>query len=222
MKFVKSFVIALLFFAAFACSDDDPLGPNEIGGDTNIDLTQVGEESTVYISIDDGQDVSATMTVLSRENGIVRYKLEADIDELEDYEIFKDMLPEGFVSEDGKVTTEMKFKITSEGIQDYFQGDKPWTIVKYNAKVGDEYTITTPEGNTLSRRVTEKTGVDDWPIGFMNIKTIKIEQDMPAGDDYPQKVIYRANHKFGIVYMETILKDGTSIKVDILPFFLLI
>lgn len=119
-----------------------------------------------------------------------------------------------------ELTFEFKLKVTSEGYLDYFMEGKPWVIGRYADGVGTKYSIKNSKGETLTREVTEKTGKDEWPLGFFLIKTSKIEQQAPADDPVIDKVIYRINHKFGLVYVEYQLKDGTSLKLNVWAWFI--
>lgn len=65
------------------------------------------------------------------------------------------------------------------------------------------------DGKTITRTVTARSDVDDFPYGFYYIKTITIEQDSRIPGI--QKFVYRANHKFGIVYLEIYLEDGSKV-----------
>jgi hypothetical protein len=97
-------------------------------------------------------------------------------------------------------------------MQDNMNADgKLHTLVKYDANVGDQYKLTTSNGKTITRTVTEKTNQDDFPYGFYNIKTIKVEQDsrVPGIRGF----VYRLNHRFGLVFVEIIMEDGSTAKL---------
>lgn len=115
-------------------------------------------------------------------------------------------------------------KITSEGIQGFTHsnGDlsKPFTLIKYDAKVGDKYTFTDDDGNTYTREVTYKSTEDEYELSFWYIKVLKIEETQP-NDPLIEKIVYYANHKFGLVGAEIILKDGKTPSIKILPWAVL-
>ena len=69
--------------------------------------------------------------------------------------------------------------------------------------------------------VPEKTGEDDWPLGFYYIKTSKVEELNPPYIKEAERIVYRANHRFGLVYLEIQLKDGNNAAIEIVPWFLL-
>lgn len=108
---------------------------------------------------------------------------------------------------DGK-TIKVEGKVTENGIYDYVysNGDKkkPFTLVKFDAKVGDkwEYKV----GNqTVVREVVRKSTTDDTDYGFWMIKTIDIEETIPAGvkvnnsEAQVSKILWKFNHKFGFI-----------------------
>jgi hypothetical protein len=110
----------------------------------------------------------------------------------------------------------MKYKITSEGIQDYANLDtEPFTMVKYDCKVGDTYKLKKSDGKTITRTVTAKSETDDFSWGFLLIKTITVEQDSRIPGI--SKIVYRFNHKFGLVYAEVVAEDGSKVSSLFFP-----
>jgi hypothetical protein len=210
-----------------ACKKNGLEGPNDLNGETDIPLTQIGNESSIYLKSGNSNEVSGTVTVIGNNNGVVTYRVIVDFTGHPDSAFYASVIPADKKDAQGRVNTTFKCKITSEGIQDYSgsgSGDRPWTIIKYADGVGTEYPFATDitYGNgSLKRTITEKTGLDEWPLGFYNIKTTKIEQPYPADDDYVKKLNFRANHKFGIVYIEAELKTGVNVSLSIYPWFLL-
>ena len=190
--------------------------PNTLNGDVNLDYTKVGYKSNVYIKIDNGSVPNGTMTVQKNENGIVTYKININMAGFKDSAFYANLLGPDNRDNKGNVFVELKMKVTSEGIQDFYNREKPWTVLKYNDGVGTEYPYVKANGEKLIRKITEKTGKDDWPYGMLYIKTSKVESDMPSDDKYAKKIIFRANHKFGLVYVELILINGQSVKMNIM------
>jgi len=222
MKNILFIAIAIMMGMQFsACEKEKTEGPNDLGGETNITLTEVGRESSVYISIGTFNLPTGTMKVVSNNDGVVTYNITLDLTGSPDSAIISALIPAEYKDAQGRINTDMKFKITSEGMQDYFTSDQPWTVAKYADGVGTQYTIKTVNGDTLVRTITEKTGVDEWPLGFYLIKTSKVEQPLPASDEVATKITYRVNHKFGLVYMQVDLKNGEVMKCDVVPWFLL-
>lgn len=221
-KLVLASTLSVLLFSTYGCKKNDvPSGPNDLGGETNIPLTEVGSTSSLYMSVNGINLPTAEMTVTTNDDGIVRYHAEMDLTGDPDSALYADLIPEEYKDENGMIVGDFEFKVTSEGWQDFFQSNKPWTIVKYDDGVGTEYPLTTDRGVELKRTVTEKTGEDDWPLGFYLIKTSKVEEENPPYMKEASKITYRANHRFGLVYIEIELKDGNTAAVEILPWHLL-
>lgn len=192
-------------------SDDDP---NSLGGDTNVPISQVGNVvSTGSVTINNqSYDIGGEFEVISNNNGVATLQVKADLRNVPGLSVFNNFIPASMKDASGKINTTVKFKVTSEGMQDNMNVDgKLHTLVKYNAKVGDKYKVSTSNGKTITRTVTERTDQDDFPYGFFNIKTIKVEQDsrVPGIRNF----VYRLNHKYGLVFVEIIMEDGSSAKV---------
>jgi hypothetical protein len=71
------------------------------------------------------------------------------------------------------------------------------------------------DGKTITREVIARSDEDDFPYGFYEIKTITVEQDSRI--EGIKKFVFRANHKFGIVYVEVYMEDGTKISSYVYP-----
>jgi hypothetical protein len=214
-----SAVVVLMSASCLKDLVDPKSDPNELGGDTNLELTKVGNVSTANLTVDGKALPNGSMTVTSSKDGIVVYKLSFNLKGNKDSATYAKLLPSQYWDSQGNVVMDFKFKITSEGIQDLFRRERPWTLVKYSDGVGTEYPFTTDNGVKQVRKITEKTGKDDWYMGGMLIKTTKIEQDLPESDQTAKKISYRANHKFGLVYTEVLLKTGSVVNLRITPKF---
>jgi hypothetical protein len=110
------------------------------------------------------------------------------------------------------VSGTMKAKITSEGIETVHEGGK-LILVKYDAEVGDSYSLKTGDA-TITREVTSKSTEDDFYWGGMLIKTIRVKE---TGHTAPgiSKIQYIANHKFGLVGVDLYYTDGSSKSIDL-------
>ena len=224
------FSLLFILFFANSCSKDES-SSNSLGGDTNIALTVPASETTIYGEYGSTTISGATMTVKFRDNGIVTYEAQVDLNQFPDslklkavttltqLAVYYKFDTAFTLTPDNKLKFEFKLKVTSEGYADYFAEGKEWVIGKYADGVGTNYTVKNDKGETLTRTITEKTEVDEWPFGFFLIKTSKIEQLTPADDPVIEKVIYRINHRFGLVYIEYQLKDGTTLKLDVWALF---
>ncbi len=214
--FFVSIIAAALFAGCSSSTDPAQVDPSDIGSNTEIELTKPGNTWSATLRLN-GEAFSAPISVVSekRENGITTIRFTIDLTGHPDSATIAGIVPSEYKDAQGRISSSIRMKFTTEGIQDYSQEDKPWTIVKYDAKVGDTYTVTDPNGLVKKRTVVERTNLDDWSFGWFLIKTIKVEENLPAGDDVASKIWYRANHRFGLVYMETFLKAGGSIRVDL-------
>ncbi|MFA6805981.1 MAG: hypothetical protein WCR29_01040 [Bacteroidales bacterium] len=99
--------------------------------------------------------------------------------------------------------TDVKIKATDEGFESV-KGFDPGIIVKYSSEVGDKYYTKT--GN--ERTVTEKSVDNDYFWDGMNIKIIKVEENIQQKNGL-SKVTYWANHHWGMVGLELKFTDGT-------------
>jgi len=210
----KSLLITILFLAILiGCKKkEETKDPNVLGGDPNIELGQVN--NTFVLSSKFGNtplNLNEDIKIISNNNGLATIKIKANVNQAPRLKQLLDKIPVNIYDNQGNIDVTTQFKITSEGLQDYFNKDgKPHTLVKYDAKVGDKYILKKSDGTTITRTVTGRSQTDDFPYGFFDIKVITIEQDSRI--PVIKKFIYKANHKFGIVHVEALLEDGTSIK----------
>lgn len=249
--FVAILVLGLAF--ASSCTDDNSTNPNDLDGDTNIPVSEVGSEFGVYLEIEGDNsrvlnNLRDSVVVTKRENGITTVSAKFVIDEasvikldtilgLQDLsvEVKRGILDEYLGrfnaqldttdKQNISITADIMGKITDKGIQDYvYSGgdtDRPFTLIKYNASVGDSYSFTDDDGNTFTRKVVSKSTDDDYELGFMYIKVLKIEETQ-ENDPLVDKITYYANHKFGLVGIEIDMKGGIKASSTIMPWALLV
>jgi hypothetical protein len=116
----------------------------------------------------------------------------------------------------GNLVCEGKFMMTDAGILDYNNKDhKPFVLVKYDANVGDKYTLQKSDGTTIIRQVVRKSTTDDYYWNGLIIKTIDVEQssNIPG----VKKIIYFSNHKFGLVAVRVEMEDGSKPQLSLVP-----
>jgi hypothetical protein len=139
---------------------------------------------------------------------------------------------------------EIEGKITDNGFYDYVysNGDKskPFTLVKFDAKVGDkwEYKV----GNqVVTREVVKKSTEDDTYYGFYLVKTTDVLETIPAGFVFTggvsllksgslsnqensvvkvnngasqvKSILWKFNHKFGFIAAEITKTDNTKVNI---------
>ena len=208
--------------------------PNVLTGETNIPMTQVNSQTSTYVTINGvSQPGSSTLTVLSNNNGLVTYGASVDLTTFSDsaLSVMTTLLPQAIsyynpkdvtatINGSGVLNLQFTMKITSEGMQNYFVDGQPWTV-RYADGVGTKYTVKRTNGTELTATVTEKTGLDEWPYGFLFIKTSLVEYDAPADDPVISTVYYRVNHKFGLVYLKVLGKNGKVLEMSLLNYFLM-
>jgi hypothetical protein len=189
--------------------------PNVLGGDPNTEIGQVNNTFALSVKVgNENVNLGENIKVISNNNGLATLKIQANVNQSPKLKQLLDRIPVNIYDSQGKIDVTTQFKATTEGIQDYFNKDgKAHTLVKYNAKVGDKYILKKSDGTTITRTVTARSDVDDFPYGFLYIKTITIEQDSRIPGI--RKFVYRANHKFGIVHVEALLEDGSKISTYI-------
>ncbi len=191
-------------------------GPNDLGGNTNVDYAQPGSTFTGSIKIGDNYlDVINNMAVTKNDNGIATIHINAKTKDITQLQPYLSLLPPSAFDDSGNISADFKLKITTDGIQDYFNKDgKAHTIVKYNSNVGDKYQLTKSDGTTITRTVTGKDTSDVFPWGLYLIKTITVEQDSRIPGI--SKIIMKANHKFGLVFISFVMDDNSIVSSVIL------
>lgn len=194
-------------------SDDD----STLNGSTDITLNKSGNTFSSLISAN-GQSTNATAsaTISKNESGIATLHVTANIKNASGLTFIKNLIPAKYLDAQGNVLLDGKVKATDEGIMDYTNADgKPFVMVRYDCNVGDKYKLTKADGKIITRTVTQKSTTDDYYYGMLLIKTITVEQDSRIPGI--SKIIYKFNHKFGIVYVEAVAQDGTKAGMQIYP-----
>lgn len=215
MKVFYSFLVLLLCsFMFISCKDnssDSAEDPNTLNGDTNVEIAQVGSKVTLGSVNVGGKyvNINGTLEVTKNENGVATVKLNADLSKDASLAAFNNWIPKAYKDTSGKISTTVKFKVTTEGIQTYFAGESPHTLIKYADNVGATYSITRSDGSTYTRKITEKSDQDVYPYGLYLIKVTTVEQTdtRMAGI---KKIVFKANHKFGLVNVAMVADDGST------------
>lgn len=215
MKYLFIVLFSLLVSITFIACDKDENNskdPNVIGGETNIGINTVGNTFGASVKVGNNYyEVGDSIYIVSNNNGIITLKVKADLTQIPGLSVINNAIPSSYKDQDGKVNVNLTFKSTSEGIQDFGffnKSGKYHTIAKYDAAVGDSYPLKKDDGTNIERRVTERTNQDDFPYGFYNIKTIKVEEDPKIPGI--KNIVYRVNHKFGLVWLEIEMEDGSK------------
>lgn len=237
---VGLFGIAMIYTLGCETTND----PNVLDGNPNVEFTTVGSDFGVSLNAGNSfiEGINTDFKVISNQGGIITIRGTVVLDTFALRKIdtlagtqglpnaVKTELIEAYLerfgialdstSQEGyKLTMDIIGKVTSDGIQDFVfskgNTSKPFTVVKYNAAIGDRYTFTTQEGVNIERKVTYRSTDDDYPIAFWRIKVIKVEQT--SDDPLIEKLTFIANHKFGLVGIQANLANGKEALVDIMP-----
>lgn len=123
---------------------------------------------------------------------------------------------------DGK-THRVEGKITDKGAYDYVYSSgnkkKPFTLVKFDAKVGDTWEYNVGDKKVV-RKVVHKSTEDDYSYAFWNIKTIDVEETIPEGtlingsELAVKKILWKFNHKFGFIAATVTKSDGSKVNIS--------
>lgn len=214
----KFFLVMLMFGLLASCDqvkdllDGDKVSSTDVGGDGNLSMNAPGTSFNSYVTVGSNNfNANSSIVVTGNNNGVVTLRIKATLPASN----FNSMIPASYKDATGKLDFEAKYKNTSEGILDYTNKDgKPFTIVNYSSSVGDKYTMTKNDGSTITRTVTAKTEVDDYPYGMLLIKTMTVEQDSRIQGI--TKIEYKSNHKYGLVQIKFYFADGTSTTVKLM------
>ncbi len=212
--------ILLMSLFLFACgTDSEDQDPNTLGGDSNIALAEVGNTGYTVVGLNGNYTRLEGIEITDKKNGVVTIHIDTDISNVDGLgEVVKLIAPiyPSLLDDDGKIRTDLTYKLTSEGIQDFNNIDgKAHTLVKYDCEVGDTYPLKLSNGKTITRKVVAKSSQDDFAWGFMLIKTVTVEQNAVVPGI--EKFVFKANHRFGLVFVEAVMEDGSSIELYVYP-----
>jgi hypothetical protein len=207
MKMWRCILLALAIISMLSCKKDDDYSGN-LGGSTDLAANAVGYQYTGSLKIG-GSSASTDAKAIVVKNGGETIDVKATCTLPTK---LKNLISSPYVNASGVVDLTGKFINSTEGVAYVNASGGQSILVKYDAKVGDQWSYTTKGGKSLTRKVTAVSTDDDFFWGGMLIKVITVEQNLP----YPgfTKAIYRANHKFGMVYVEVQLEDGTSLSMS--------
>lgn len=201
-------ILAVLMVFFVSCEVvESVISPNKLGGEQST-IGAVDNTFSVYNANELG-GLSAKVTAL--ENGISSVTVSMTITDPKVVTMAK-AIPD-LTWNGNRVSVTRKYKITTEGIQSVHD-EGNLMMVKYDAKVGDSYSLKI-NGNTVKRTVTQRSTDDDYSYAFFLIKVIKVEE---TGRGIPgvSRLEYFLNHKFGLVGINVVFEDGSSRKIGII------
>jgi len=211
-----TYLLVVLCFFLTSCDWFDSLvktnDSSTLGGSTSIPINTVG--TTFANSVRVGlSSYNGTIAITSITDGVATIKCQGKIPS--GYPILQ-TINSKYKDGSGNFVFDGKFKMTDEGILDYNnKGKEPFVLVKYDAKVGDKYTLENSDGTTIVREVVRKSTADDFLWNGMMIKTVDVETvvNVPG----VKKVICFTNHKFGLVAVRVEMEDGSKPQLDLVP-----
>lgn len=248
MKAIQRTIFAFIIcgiFIFFAC-DDNALGPNEIGGETNLDLTKVGGEFSANVSTDTWNPafdhLKDTAITTKNDNGTITVHVRAGFDSVFiaalDSIMGTQALPkeirttliDKYLHKFGAtidttnkqkmhIEFDIKMKVTSEGIQEYMSS---------GGDLSRPYTIVKYSANVGDKyEFTDEDGIkvtrtvvskSTTDDYYMGFWMIKVMKiEQTKEDPVIDKITYITNHKFGLVGVILQTKNGKTLKLGIIP-----
>lgn len=237
-----------------SADDGGPNAP--VGGNTTTGYTNLGDKTDVFTDLSNINPVfdgiKDSVVVVKNDNGNITWYLRFTFDSAITHALdtvlgvqnlpyeTKKLILDTYLTRYGAtldtsdkehmtLSTTIKGRVTSDGIQEYITSgteSKPFTVIRFNAKVGDVYeTKRASDGAKITRTVTYHSTTDDYDMAFWKIKVFKTEEvsvDPLVGGNAPadplvKKVTYITNHKFGLVGIELQMIDGTTRKITVWP-----
>ncbi len=211
-KLAVLFMFAAFLFSISSCNKEDVNG----GGDDSLGGNQspYGEVGNVIdvmagqLGIEDAQ-----IKVTKLDNGVSTIVFNGSTTEDNYIELLKmipdDLIPGTMTINGNNVEVEIHSKITDEGIGLIYNDGTKFTLAKYNAKVGDDYSVEVG-GNKISSKVVAVSSDNDymWGLGGMYIKVVSVKSSSPGlpGISY---IEHFYNHKFGFVGLGIHFEDGS-------------
>jgi len=175
------------------------------------DQSPIGQVGTTFSLLGNVSDVSnASAQVVSLDDGVSTISLSANITN-PDYLSMLSSLSSKVDISGTTVKIDRQYRFTDAGIQSVYPNGEVLNVIKYNAKVGDVYTIKRG-AHTIHREVTVVSNKDEYSWNGLLIKTIHVKETGRGvpGLDY---VEYVTNHKFGLVALKIFFEDGTSLNI---------
>jgi hypothetical protein len=195
-------ILAIVFWGACGSDDNIEGGSVKAIGGSQSEFGLVGTSFTLTNL--PSQLQGATIEITENAGGVSTLRINKTFSDAEKQQILS-----AFPNYNGTSIFTGKFRATSEGIQSVYDDGSNFTLVKYDASVGDTYTAVR-NGHTITRTVTQKSSTDDYYWGGMLIKTITVEE---TGRNLPgvNKTVMYYNHNFGFVGYEIHAEDGSKL-----------
>jgi hypothetical protein len=196
LKILSFSLMSFLLIALISCDEST----SELGGDQS-EFGEIGVSATSYNLPAVLQGGTAEITDLK--DGVSVLTLSVDFSESE-IETIQQRLP----NFDGRSDFDAKYRVTTKGIQSVYDDGTNFTLVKYDAEVGDKYTLKR-DGQNLVREVTQKSTEDEYYWNGWLLKTITVKETGRAVPGLSETELV-FNHRFGLVGYTLIFEDGSS------------
>jgi hypothetical protein len=192
--------------------DSDDNSSSSISGSTSIPINVVGNTFSNSVVVG-AASYQGTISITKVTDGVATVQFKSAIPS--NIPILQGIKAK-YKDASGNLVCEGKFKMTDAGILDYNNKDhKPFVLVKYDAKVGDKYTLEKSDGTKIVRQVVRVSTADDYYWNGLIIKTVDVEQssNIPG----VKKITYFSNHKFGLVAVRVEMEDGSKPQLSLVP-----
>ncbi|MCE1197977.1 MAG: hypothetical protein LWW85_03320 [Marinilabiliales bacterium] len=206
------FILFLLLTSCHLFDDKSSTDSGSISGSSAIAINTVGNTFVNTVRVG-SSSYNGTISITSVTDGVatISFKcaLPSNVSALS-------QIKSKYKDAQGNLNCVGKFKMTDGGILDYNNVDhQPFALVKYDANVGDKYTLKKSDGTTITREVIRKSTTDDFYWNGMNIKTVDVEQSSKIPG--VTKIWYFTNHKFGLVAVRLFMEDGSTPQLTLYP-----
>ena len=210
LRNVAKMIVACLAVAALfiSCEKDDS-GNGKLGGKQS----PIGKEGNSFSFVGGVPGISSAFgSVTALDDGVSTVTVSVNITNSNYLNMLSNAFNTGILTGGGitgtTVSGDLRYRFTDEGIQSICPDGTAHTAVKYNAKVGDVYTL--KQGSrTIRREVTVVSKKDEFLWNNMKIKTIHVKETGRGvpGINYTENVY---NHKFALVAVKFGFEDGTT------------
>lgn len=248
MRAVIATVSALAACAALvvvAC-DDSPSGPDDLGGETNLELTHVGNKFEAYLDADPPNPafdrMQDSIVITKNDNGIVTTHAQIRFDSLFvmglDSSLGISAYPRSVKlaildtylkrygatidstnKQDMKVAFDLKMKVTSEGIQEFVNSKGDLSRPFTIVKYGAAVGDKYEFSTSEGVKITRRVTAKSTTDDYpIGFWMIKVIQVEETSDDpLLEKMTYYTNHKFGLVGVVLRTKAGKELKLGLIP-----
>ena len=238
-------IILLAFAMAFTACEEDELGPNELGGSTNLDYTKPGRVIGAYLNMNDDVygvlgNIADSVCITKNDNGIVTthaqfimtssqyrtldtllgtYSLSRDMKNalLDYYKTKLGAVLDTTNKEAVKLSFDMTGKVTSEGIQDFVHSGGNTSKPFTVVKYSGYVGDTWDFTDDQGKKYTRKvvSKSETEDYSYGPIDIKTIRVEETGDDDVIEKITYIANHKFGLVGIMVKFKNGKIAKLGL-------